>query len=123
MKAIFDKIILVKSLEKAISKEIDNYKDKTLEEKMEKINYLRKYLKNTTGDLEKYRDDINSKYMIDKKEKLYITNFGYIIDLDDEKLDIYWQDVVIASYNLCDIPINWNNECVEELEKRVIKKY
>lgn len=123
MKAIFDKIILVKSLEKAISKEIDNYKDKTLEEKMEKINYLREYLKNTIGDLEKYRDDINSKYMIDKKEKLYITNFGYIIDLDDEKLDIYWQDVVIASYNLCDIPINWNNECVEELEKRVIKKY
>ena len=85
--------------------------------------YTGENLKNTIGDLEKYRDDINSKYMIDKKEKLYITNFGYIIDLDDEKLDIYWQDVVIASYNLCDIPINWNNECVEELEKRVIKKY
>lgn len=122
MKEIFDKIILVKSLENAISKEIDKYKDKTLEEKIEKVNCLRKSLKNTIGDLEKYRDDINSKYMIDKQDKLYITNFGYIVDLDDEKLDIYWQDVVIASYSLCNIPIDWNNKCVEELKRQVIKK-
>ena len=90
---------------------------------IKKTKHIRTFLENTIGDLERYRDDANSKYMVDKLKQLYNVDFEYIIDLDSEKLDIYWQDIVIDSYGLLNIPKDWSNKCIKELHLQVLKNY
>lgn len=124
MKEMFNKIILTESLEDAVSKQLDECKkcqNLDIDQLVKKANLFRTFLKNTIGDLEVYRDDVNAKYMVNKESELYGTDFAYIIDLDSEKFDIYWRDTVINSYDLFKIPKDWIDSCSEKLKQQIKK--
>lgn len=49
--------------------------------------------------------------MINHENELYTEQFGYIINLDNEQLEIYWYEQLVKSYSLSNIPKKWINEC------------
>lgn len=125
MQQIFDKIILVDSLKDAVNNQIEECKkcqNLDLDEIIEKKEIFRKFLKKTIGNLGVLRDDINAKYMVDKESELYSTDFAYIIDLDSKKIDIYWRDTVINSYDLFEIPKDWIDSCNKNLKQQIEKE-
>lgn len=111
MKNIFNKIILVEALNVPTEEQIlECKKYANLEISLRTLEDFCCLLAKTIGNLKYYRDD-NLRYMINHENELYTEQFGYIINLDNEQLEIYWYEQLVKSYSLSNIPKKWINEC------------
>ena len=54
--------------------------------------------------------------MINYEKQLNEYSYQYIINLDNNKLEIYWYKVLINSYNFNNIPANWIEECNKKVD-------
>ncbi len=108
---IFEKIILVEAIDVPTKEQIlECEKYANLEISLRTLEDFCCLLSKTIGTLKYYRDD-NLKYMINYEEELYTEQYGYIINLDKEQLEIYWYEQLVKSYSLSNIPKNWVKEC------------
>lgn len=140
MNQIFDKIIMVKETDiPTVEQVIKCYQFANLNVGTQCVSDFYCLLRETQGDLFAYKNT-ELIYMIDDKD--FIKNslfceYGYIINLDSEKLEIYiggtkekinnryntepfegyYQCELIKEYPLENIPENWIEEC-ENLIKR-----
>ena len=113
---IFNKIILVDILDKPNKKQIKECKKyANLEISTRTFYDFNCLLSNTIGHLEYYRDE-NLKYMINYETHLNEYSYQYIINLDNNKLEIYWYEELINSYNFDNIPTNWIEDCNKKVD-------
>ena len=116
MNNIFNKIILVDILDKPNRKQIKECKKyANLEISTRTLYDFRCLLSETIGHLEFYRDT-DLKYMINSEEHLNEYSYQYIINLDNNKLEIYWYEILVNSYNLNDVPTSWIEECTKNID-------
>lgn len=143
MNKIFDKTILVKETDNpTIEQIIECYKFANLEVSTRCISDFYCLLRETQGNLAVYKDT-NLRYMIDNKDFIkdsLFCEYGYIINLDSNELEIYiggnkkkinnryntkpydgyYQCKLLKRYPLKDIPENWIQECNELLERKEV---
>ena len=111
MNTIFEKIVLVDVLDIPTEKQIQECKKyANLEIATRTLKDFVCLLAKTIGHLEYYRDE-NLRYMINEESELDKHEFQYIINLDNEKLEIYWYEMLVNSYDLTNVPKNWIEEC------------
>lgn len=148
MNNIFDKIILVKENDTPTNEQITEckkYVDTSVGEQTLTDWYC--LLREAQGNLNAYKDDI--KYMIDYARFLgnsLFCEYGYVINLDTNKLEIYVgfnkveqnnryskfanpkdyegyaECILLTEFDLDDIPLNWENILNKKLEKFENKK-
>ena len=92
MNKIFDRIILVDSIQKATEEQIEECKKfSNLEVNIRSLNDFTCLLWKSIGSLKAYRDE-NLNYMIDAASEItnpHLCQYAYIINLDTNEFEIY----------------------------------
>ena len=111
MNKIFEKIILVDVIAVATKEQIKECKRYTnLEIGTRKLTDFNCLLCKSRGDLRPYRDE-NLKYMEDHQTEIGNYFYEYIINLDDNTLEIRQYGDIILRFDLLDIPKSWIKQC------------